>query len=220
MDTEPLRAALIRCAGRVQQAGLVQGTNGNLSVRLMPGCGEFLVTPSGMTYNDLRTVDICHLNAELQRVAGDRRPSVESRLHRDIYAAREDVMAIIHTHALYACVLATARQPLPPIEAALAMVGGSVLVADYADTATEALSRHAVRALGQRQAVLLANHGLVTVGETLDAALETSQVVETAAQKYLLARTLGDVYEIPASSLERIRRFKQQAYGQPSPDES
>ncbi len=219
MDTERLCAELIHCACQLFESGLIQETNGNLSARAASSQGDFLVTPSGMPYADLQPRDICHLSADLKTIAGPRRPSVESRLHRDIYAVREDVLAIIHTHSLYACVLATARQPLPPIEAALAELGGTVQVADYADTATTRLSQNAIQALGYRQAVLLANHGLVVVGNNLSSALETCQVVERAAHKYILARSLGKVFEVPASSLDHIRTCQSRIYGQ-SPDEA
>jgi L-fuculose-phosphate aldolase len=205
---------LISYGRRIKEAGYVLGTAGNLSLRPAGADDQFLVTPSGMDYDQLVPSDIVLCNMQLGVLEGNRKPSVESTLHRDIYQARPDVRAVIHTHALYATAMATARLTLPVIEAELAMVGERVEVAEYADSATPQLARNAVQALGTNQAVLLANHGLVVVGQTLKQALDHTQLIEVAAHKFILASVLGKVFEIPPESCRRIREFKRESYGQ------
>ncbi len=116
-------------------------------------------------------------------------PSSERAVHAAIYAARPDVGAVVHAHPIHVGVLAVAREPLPPIlDEVAAVLGGEVAVAPYRPSGKPALGAAAAAALGGRQAVILANHGAVTVGRDLEEAFRRLEVLERAAAVYVLAR--------------------------------
>ena len=168
------------------------GADGNLSLRR----GErVLITPSQVAYDELEPASIAELDLEGR---GGPNPSSEREVHLAVYRKRVDVQAVIHAHPVHACVLAVLRQPLPEVLDEVAPVlGGGVGVAEYAASGTPELGRSAAAALGQRQAVLLANHGSVTVGRDLAEAFYRLEVLERAARVYLLARLAGDPTFVP-----------------------
>jgi L-fuculose-phosphate aldolase len=185
-------------------ADLTPGRTGNLSL-----CrGEHIaITPSGQRYQSITAADVPVVTLEGDRVAGDRPPSSELPLHRALYGAFE-AGAVAHTHSPWATTLAVQREPLPPVHYVLALVGGRVPVADYATYGTEALGERAVAAMADADATacLLANHGLVAVGDDVDAALDAAVVVESVAQVYCQARTTGDPATLSAAELDRAGR--------------
>lgn len=164
MSDDP-RRALIATARRTEAAGLTHGTSGNLSARL----GErFLVTPTGLPYAALEPDDLVLLDRDGRAAPGQRKPSSEWRIHRDVYASRPDVGAVIHAHPPFCTTIACLRRDLPAVHYMLAVAGpGAVRCADYATFGTAELSRSAVAALAGRTACLLANHGLLAVGADL-----------------------------------------------------
>lgn len=168
------------------------GADGNLSVRVGD---QVLITPSQVAYETLRPVQIASL--DLAGVGGNN-PSSERAVHLAIYAARPDVRAIIHAHPVNACALAVNREGLPAIlDEVMPVLGGDVAVARYAPSGSQELAANAVAALAERQGVLLANHGSVTVGHDLAEALYRLEVLERTAQVYLLARLAGKPTTVP-----------------------
>lgn len=210
----PLAAELCQTGRQLIEKRLVAGTWGNISVRVARQL--MLVTPSGRPYETLTEQDLCAVSlADGQQVSGRRTPSSESALHRAIYCARPEVRAIIHTHSLYASACAVARKPIPPvIEDLIQLVGGEVAVAAYALPGTEALATATVAALGDKQAVLLANHGAVACGESLSEALMIAEVLEKAAQIYLLAEQLGGACQLGTDDVQIMRSFYLERYRQ------
>jgi L-fuculose-phosphate aldolase len=205
------REALIATARRLNPAGLNQGTSGNLSHRVDEG---FLVTPTGMEYDALKPEDIVFMRFD-GSPEGPRLPSSEWRFHRDIFASRPDVHAVLHTHSLHSTALACLRRGIPPFHYMVAKAGGSdIRCAPYATFGTEELSRHAVAALEGRKACLLANHGLITVGAELEAAFKLAVEVETLAAMYLRALQAGEPVLLAESEmavvLEKFRTYGQQ----------
>jgi L-fuculose-phosphate aldolase len=197
------------------RSGLVASVWGNVSARV-PRTSLALVTPSGVEYEELSEgmLGVVDVPSGTQ-VEGGLRPSSELAMHLAIYRAREDVLGIVHTHSIYASAHAVAHQNLPPVvEDAAQVVGGPVVCADYALPGTEGLARSAVRALGPRQAVLLANHGVVGVGPTAAEALRVCQLVEKAAQIHLLARLLGGAVPIATADVDALRQTYLTRYGQ------
>ena len=121
-------------------------------------------------------------------IEGDRNPSIEHPLHCAIYKARPDVNAIVHTHCIYASAVAVLRKPLPPIvDEFVIRLGGQVEVAEYGQPGSEELAKNVVEALGPRNAVLLANHGALCCGPTMEVALHNALLLERVAHIYLLA---------------------------------
>ncbi|MCW5747507.1 MAG: class II aldolase/adducin family protein [Alphaproteobacteria bacterium] len=211
--SEPaLRRLLIDTCRRMNALGINQGTSGNASVRLD---GErFLITPSGVPYDAMQPAQI-PLMTLAGRWYGNRRPSSEWRFHRDILAARPDAGAVIHTHGPMATTLAVLRRDIPAFHYMVAVAGGdSIRCAPYATFGTQALSDLALAALQDRRACLLANHGLIAVGATLEKALALAVEVETLAGMYLRACAIGAPALLSAAQMaEALELFR--TYGTP-----
>lgn len=211
---EKIREQVARYGLRMASCGLVAGTWGNLSARV-PKEELFVITPSGLPYSELAGKDMVVLNLQGEVVEGEHRPSTEYLLHQAIYQARPDVNAIVHTHSIYASALAVARQPIPPIlEDLVQMVGGGVPVAPYARAGTPELAKVAAETLGSLGAVLLANHGVVGVGRTLEEALVVCQIVEKSANVYIWASLAGEPVSLAAEEIKALRENYLQSYGQ------
>lgn len=211
---EAIKDRLLKVGARMAADGLVVGTWGNLSARL-PGEDLFVITPSGMPYDVLVKTDLVLLDLAGRVIEGDRKPSTELLLHTAIYSACPRAGAIVHSHSIYASALAVARRALPPIlEEQVQLVGGAVPLARYARAGTADLAAAAVQALGQSKAVLLANHGLVGVGSTLEEAYQVCLVVEKAARVYILAELIEQAAVIPPGEVAAIKKDFLTGYGQ------
>ncbi len=208
-----LREAMIATARRMNATGLNQGTSGNLSLRVE---GGFLVTPTGMDYEALEPEDIVFMRMDGSH-EGRRRPSSEWRFHRDILAARPEVGAVLHAHAMFCTTLACLHRGIPAFHYMVAVAGGvDIRCAPYATFGTEELSRHAVAALEGRKACLLANHGLIAVGTSLADALKRAVEVETLAAMYWRALQVGEPVLLSEAEMAVVlEKFK--TYGQQPP---
>lgn len=185
-----LKARIVEVARLLEEKNLNHGRSGNISMRV-PGSNHVLITPSGLVKSRLNTDDIVVIDTEGRVVEGRWKPSSEVNMHLAIYKARNDVNAIIHAHTVYSTVLAVARKPLPPIiEEAVLFLGGEVRVAEFAPYGTVQLAENVVRALGDRKAVLLASHGVVAVGGSLEEAVEVLSLLERLSQVYVLSEIL------------------------------
>ncbi|MFC7334081.1 class II aldolase/adducin family protein [Rhodocista pekingensis] len=206
------RAALLRAAQALNALGINQGRSGNVSVRTAQG---FLVTPSGVAYEAMTPDMLVPVTLD-GGYRGDLRPSSEWRLHRDIYRHRPDAGAVVHVHSTVATALACLRLRIPAFHYMVAMAGGTAIeVADYATFGTQELSDAMLAALGPRRACLLANHGQIAYGATLEKALDLAVEVEALARQYWHARSLGEpVILTEAEMAEVTRRFA--AYGKPA----
>ncbi len=184
MTEGELRQAVVDTVRRMNALGINQGTSGNVSVRLKDG---MLITPSGMPYDRMTGNDVVRVrlaDGEFQ-ARGDLEPSSEWRFHRDILAAREDVNAVVHTHGRAAMTLACLHQDIPAFHYMVAVAGGdSIRCAPYALFGTQELSDLALKALEDRKACLLANHGLIACDVSLEKALALAAEVETLSDIY------------------------------------
>lgn len=210
----PLREDIIATALAMNAAGINRGKSGNVSARLREGDFDgFLVTPSGLPYADTRPDDIVAVALD-GTAHGARTPSSEWRFHRDIYAQRADAHAIVHTHSPFATSLACLRRGIPAFHYMVAVAGGAdIRCAPYATFGTQELSDHAVAALAERKACLLANHGTIALGSSLSAALALAVEVETLAEMYWRALQVGDPVILPAEEMARVLA-KFATYGQ------
>ncbi|GAB6862198.1 class II aldolase/adducin family protein [Haloplanus litoreus] len=191
-------------------ARLTPGRTGNLSVR----SDEYVaITPSGQPYDTITVADVPVVTVDGDRVAGEGTPSSELPMHRALYGAF-DAGAVAHTHSPWATTLAVCREALPPVHYMLALAGGRVPVADYATYGSEELGENVVAAMAgaESTACLLANHGLVAVGDDVADAMETVVAVESVAQVYCQACTVGTPEPLPEAELARVER-KLAAYG-------
>jgi L-fuculose-phosphate aldolase len=205
-----LRAELIATARKMTAAGLNKGTAGNLSARDRDG---FLITPTGMDYDTLTPSDLVFMRLDGSH-EGSKKPSSEWRFHRDIYAARPEAGAVLHAHSPFATSLACLRHDIPPFHYMIARFGGDTLrCADYATFGTQALSDHALQAMADRSACLLANHGMLLFGRDLKQALDLGIELECLCEQYWRACQLGEPVLLDAEEM-RVVLEKFSSYGQ------
>lgn len=201
-----LRAQVAEAFRVLEERGLNYGYSGNISVRA-PG-GLYVISPSGARKSRLRPEDLLVVDADLNVVEGRGNPSVEAKTHLAIYRARKDVNAVVHAHPIYSSVLAVLRRGLPPVlEETVLYLGGGVEVAEYALSGSEELASNVVRALGDRNAVILANHGALTCGSSLEEALDAMFYLERAAKVYILASVVGQPVPLPEEAVEIEREL-------------
>ncbi|OYU71779.1 MAG: class II aldolase [Burkholderiales bacterium PBB5] len=207
------RQALVAQAQRLEPLGLVSGTSGNLSVRVRLGGQEggqdgMLITPSGRPYATLQPAHIVPVRFTGPGTADWNHPldpSSEWLMHQAVYQARPEAGAVVHGHPTYATVLAIQRREIPPLHYMIAAAGGpSIRCAPYATYGTAELSAHALAALQDRKACLLANHGLLAFEATLDKAMWLAREVETLAQQYVMALQLGGPVLLDEAEVWRV----------------
>jgi len=191
------REAVLAAVRRIVDEGLVAGASGNVSCRA--GSGLYAITASRVPYHRFGLADVLVVDDEVEPVVGTGVPSSESLTHLAVYQARPDVGAVIHTHSPYASAFAVAGEPIAPVlDEQVVAIGGAVLVAEYAPSASEELARNAVAALAERAAVLLRNHGAVIATADLDEAVAVAVLLERVAKVCILSRIIGRTGELPA----------------------
>lgn len=214
LDDQALRQQLVTVARRMNGTGLNQGTSGNLSVRIQEG---ILVTPSSLPYEQMEVGDLVALDLSGQPLKQkQRRPSSEWRLHADVLSCRPEAMAVLHCHPIHATALACHDRGIPAFHYMVAVAGGDeIRCAPYATFGTKQLSDNVVNALSQRNACLLARHGMVTLGKDLESALRVAVEVETLARMYLQALQLGEPPLLSTQQMQAVHaQFRGLHYGQ------
>jgi L-fuculose-phosphate aldolase len=210
-----LRNDVVATALAMNAAGINRGKSGNVSARWRnEGVDGFLITPSGLAYERTTADDIVAMTLDGES-SGPRVPSSEWRFHRDIYRARGEVGAIVHTHAPFATTLACLNRGIPAFHYMVAVAGGAdIRCAPYATFGTQALSDQALAALEGRRACLLAHHGMIAVGSDLGTALALAVEVETLAEMYWRALQLGEPALLSDQEMAVVLS-KFASYGQP-----
>ena len=212
-----LRRQLIETARRMAPAGMNRGAAGNLSVRTREnGEDGYLITPSGMDYDVLVPEDIVFMRLD-GTPGGRRKPSSEWRFHHDVYAGRPEAGAILHAHSPFATSLACLRRDIPPFHYMIARFGGDTIrCAEYATFGTQALSDNALAALRDRCACLLANHGMLVFGRTLEHMFALAVEFEALCEHYWRACQLGQPALLSPEEMQAVlARFA--TYGQQDP---
>ena len=204
------RTDLIATALAMGANGLNRSTAGNVSVRAGDG---FHITPTGMPYAALVADDIPLLALD-GSYQGKRKPSSEWRFHRDLYASRPEVGAVLHAHSPFAVSLACLRRDIPPFHYMIARFGGDTIrCADYAIFGSPELSTAAMHAMLDRKACLLANHGLLVAGRDLAEALALAVELEELCEQYWRACQLGQPVLLTPEEMRAVRD-KFSGYGQ------
>lgn len=201
-----LRQAIIDKCRFMNAQGLNQGTSGNISAR---HDGTMLITPSATPYDILEPEMIAAMpiDGEYGEWGGPLKPSVEWRFHLDIMRKRADIGGIVHAHSTFATVLSIGRRDIPACHYMIAAFGGnSVRCADYARYGTAELSANALEAMKDRQACLLANHGMIAAGATLDRAMWLAVELETIAKQYFHALQIGGMVLLSDKEIEGVAR--------------
>jgi L-fuculose-phosphate aldolase len=200
---DEIKAELLWVAQESLRTNLVHGTAGNFSARLPDG--NVVLTPSSLAYETMTLDDlvVCDLDANV--LEGKRHPTTEKMLHLACLKAYDDIHSVIHCHAKFCTMFALTHQPIPcEIEEVEVFVGGDVPVANYAFTGSQELADEVSKWVGDRAAVLMANHGLLTVGKSPTDALKIANLVELTAEIMWGARQLGAVVPLPDSTREKM----------------
>lgn len=213
MLLENIRKELVEYGKRLVDTELTSGTGGNLSY-FDSETGYMAITPSGLDFYKTKEEDIVILALDGTVIEGSRTPSSEWVMHKRIYETRKDINAIIHGHTIYASVLACLREELPATHYMIAVAGETVRVADYASFGSKELAENAAKGMQDRNAVLLANHGIIGGSNNLRNAFNVIEEVEYCAKIYVIAKSIGNPIVLPEKEMKFMsEKFK--SYGQP-----
>lgn len=219
-DVETARDRLVGLHRALVDNGLVAWTSGNVSARARAANGDevLVIKPSGIDYDALTAASmvVCDLHGAV--VDGDLSPSSDTAAHAYVYRHLPDVGGIVHTHSPYACAWAARREPIPCVLSAMAdEFGGPIPVGPLTAIGDESIGRGIVDTLdGHRSpAVLMANHGVFTIGRDARAAVKAAVMCEDVARSVHFAHQLGIPKPIPTELVDRMYARYQNAYGQP-----
>ena len=213
MLLQNIRKELVEYGKRLVDSELTSGTGGNLSY-FDSETGYMAITPSGLDFYKTKEEDIVILALDGTVIEGNRTPSSEWVMHKRIYETRKDINAIIHGHTIYASVLACLREELPATHYMIAVAGETVRVADYASFGSKELAENAAKGMEDRNAVLLANHGIIGGSNNLRNAFNVIEEVEYCAKIYVIAKSIGNPIVLPEKEMKFMsEKFK--SYGQP-----
>ncbi len=197
------RIAVVKYGIKMISTGLVKGTGGNISL-----CNEdktlLAISPSGVAYDNISPEDVVVVDLTGTVVDGHLKPSSEMAFHLALINHRPDIKAVVHTHSEYATVLSCLRWELPAVHYLLGSAGGSVPLAHYATFGTDSLAANICRAIGSKNAVLMANHGVAAVGKNLRKAFSTAELVEFVAKLYLISRTVGTPVGLSENEIQEV----------------
>lgn len=209
-----LRKKIVEVGLRMVKDGLAHNGQGNISA-FDRASGLVAITPSAVPYEERKPEDICVVNLEGALVEGCWKPTSELAMHLIYYRHRPDINAVVHTHAPYSTVfgiIGEASMPVVLNEAAMNL-GGPVPVAPYARPATPELAEAAFQATGDAMGVILAHHGLITIGTDLKQAYDSTLAAEATARLIILARSMGaGVVALDAQEARELRKLYLEHY--------
>ena len=198
------RDDVLKGAKAIFSRGLVESGEGNVSARV-PGKDEMFITPAFNDYGTLSKDDVVHIDFLGNKLSGGRNPSSEYRLHAAVYRARPGAMCVIHTHSTHAAMLSVTRSVIPVIlEEMIIFLGGQVNVSKYAQANTDELGVNAVKAMGRSNGILMANHGVLVCGRSMEHAVKMAELVEKMANVYAGALRIGKPKTIPKKSFPKF----------------
>ncbi len=199
-----LKQELIAGAALVASIGLVPLTQGNLSLR-DPSSGHILITPHDFPYDELTVDDVLVLNLEGKVIDGHREPSHEAPVHLAVYERRADAAAIVHAEPIYTNLFGVLHKPIAPLHVnTLIDVGGEVPVMPFAPSGSRQFGYDMLEVMGDKNAVVWANHGMLAIGSSLDKAIHCTVMVEISAQLYHMALQHGEPHRIPEQYHDRL----------------
>ncbi len=210
------RNQIIEYSLKLNSTNLSPLRSGNISLRSEENSKNgYLITPSGKKYETLKPEDIVFmgLKEEEENKGSTNKPSSEWRFHRDIYINKNDAQAIVHSHSPHATAVSSHGKSIPPFHYMIALAGGEdIKCADYATFGTEELSNNVIKALENRSACLMSNHGQVAFGKNLEQAFELAQEIENICHQYTIALKLGKPkilsFEEMKKVLEKAKNYK------------
>jgi len=210
------RNKIIEYSLKLNSTNLSPLRSGNISIRAKEDDKDgYLITPSGKKYETLKPEEIVFmdLNEETDKNDSSNKPSSEWRFHRDIYVNKKEAYAVVHAHSPHATAVSSHGKPIPPFHYMIALAGGEdIKCAEYATFGTEELSKNVLRALENRSACLMSNHGQVAFGKNLEDAFELAQEIENICQQYIIALKIGEPkilsFEEMKKVLDKAKNYK------------
>ena len=216
MELENEREAIVRFGLKMVASGLTTGTGGNLSI-IDRNSGTVAVSPSGIEYAALQPHDVVFTDMQGNVVEGDAKPSSELGFHLSLYHRRKDVQAVVHTHSPYAVTMACLGWEIPAVHYLVGFAGKKVPLAPYATFGTPELAGIVAEHIQDYNALLLANHGLVAVGSSIDTAFAIAEEIEFVARIYYQTKSIGNPVILPEEEMDTVlEKFK--TYGQKKMD--
>ena len=187
-----VKQMIVEAGRKMYNTGLVAGTSGNISMRNPDKEDSFFITPSSMAYDQIQEHDIVEINSKGEPYIKGQRPSSEWQMHVSVYKRFEKYNAIVHTHSTFATSFAVTHENIPLILIEMKpYLGGDLQVVPYRPAGTKELGEVILPYLENRNSCLLANHGTISCGETLEDAFMAAEYVEDAAKIYYYAKTSG-----------------------------
>ena len=210
------RNKIIEFSLKLNSTNLSPLRSGNISLRSEEnGDDGYLITPSGKKYETLKPEDIVFMRLSEEEENNDpvNKPSSEWRFHRDIYIYKKEAHAIVHAHSPHATAVSSHGKSIPPFHYMIALAGGEdIKCADYATFGTKELSNNVIKALENRSACLMSNHGQVAFGKNLEQAFELAQEIENICHQYTIALKLGNPkilsFEEMKKVLDKAKNYK------------
>ena len=196
---------VVKYGRKLIDRNLTTGSGGNISVYIKDK-NQVAISPSGLDYYETKIEDVVIVDLEGNVVEGKQRPSSELEMHLAFYKERPGINAIVHTHSKFATAIACMGWELPAVHYLLAMAGHSVKCADYATYGTKELADNAVKSIGESNAVLLANHGLIAVGDNIESAFSTAEHLEFVSEIYYLTKTLGNPNILSKENMDEVMK--------------
>ncbi len=208
---DQLKKEVIKYAQKLNSTNLSPLRSGNVSVRAIENNEEgFYITPSGKKYETLKEEDIVFLKLNEEKnfltwFNSGKNPSSEWKFHQDIYINKREARAIVHAHSPHATAVSSHGKPIPAFHYMVALAGGDdIKCSDYATFGTRELSQNILKALQNRKACLMSNHGQVAFGQNLSSAFELAEELENICHQYIIALKLGNPKILSKSEMEKI----------------
>jgi L-fuculose-phosphate aldolase len=207
-DIEDISERMVKAGRELHDHGLVRGTSGNISARI-PGTDTFLIKPSGAHMENLKSGELVLVDLEGRKIKGKMNVSLETPMHAAIYRVRKDVQAVVHTHPPTATAFGIAKTAILPLQIEMFMtLPNGVPVVSFKMPGSKALASAVQKNIANYDAIILENHGIVTVGTNINAACSLNEMVEEAAKIQLSAMTIGGKDVLSLAKLKE--KFKKQ----------
>jgi L-ribulose-5-phosphate 4-epimerase len=213
MELHSLREQVCAANRSLPQHGLVTWTSGNVSAR-EPETDLVVIKPSGLPYHGMTADDMVVVSLDGRVVDGPPRPSTDTASHLAVYRARPDVRSVVHTHSTYATAFAASGRPIPCCLTAIAdEFGGPVPCGGYSSIGGEEIGREIVAKIGISPAILMRQHGVFTIGPSIEKAVKAAVMVEDVARTVAVAMQIGVIRPLPESEIRANYDRYQSRYG-------
>jgi L-ribulose-5-phosphate 4-epimerase len=208
-----LREIVWKCNLELPKNDLVKMTSGNVSGR-DPESGLVVIKPSGFAFEELTPAHMVVVDMDGKVVEGDLKPSTDTDTHLYVYAKRDDVLGMVHTHSVYASIFAVLGEPIPACLTACAMLGGEIPIGGYAPIGGEAIGQEIIDQIGRAKAIIMQNHGVFTIGSSAPEATKMAVEVEEIAKITHLAMLRGKPIQLSDEQVDYMVNLYQNVYGQ------